>query len=201
LTLLERMGTAELVQRFILEVLPKGVDGSEGKPLQRLGRRFGWEPLASALRSFLAQQKPGSYATRLAHIVAICEAVCCAPPALTEDRLVACRPLAEELLPLIERWDKPPSTPAWYTQEEPRAGVVAGLVHIFATLLATSALDQFVDHVLTDRRHYGLYGVLIPDVKAMAEWLPKLPAAQSAVSRLVEHCLAELRAATAQSPC
>src|SRR5262249_7630654 len=59
-------------------------------------------------------------------------------------------------------------------------------------------LDQFLDHVLTDHKHYDLYEVLIPDVKAVANRLPKLPAAQPATSRLLQYCLAELRAATAQ---
>jgi hypothetical protein len=76
--------------------------------------------------------------------------------------------------------------------------VVAGLVRIFATLSATSQLDQFLDHVLTDRKHYDLHAVLIPDVKAMQKWLPTLPAAQPAASRLLQHCLAELRTATAE---
>jgi hypothetical protein len=197
LKLLERIGTEELVQRFIAGVLPHGFDGSEGKALQRLCQRFGWEPFAGALRDFLAQQKPGNYRTRLDHTVSICEVLCCAPPALTAERLAVCRPLAGELAQLIERWDKG-RRDSWYGYEEKRAGVVAGMVHIFATVSAPSEMDPFLEHVLTDEKHYDLHKVLIPDVKAMQKWLPQAPAAQEAASRLLQHCLAKLRAATAQ---
>ena len=53
-------------------------------------------------------------------------------------------------------------------------------------------------HVLTNRGHYDLHEVLIPDVKAISEWLRKATAGQSAASRLLQHCLRELRAATTQ---
>jgi hypothetical protein len=197
LKLLERIGTVELVQRFISEVLPHGFDGSVGKPLQRLCQRFGWESFGDALRDFLAGLKPGNYYTRLDHAVAICEALCCAPPAMTKERLAVCRPLAGELVRLIERWDKGRSA-SWYLDEEKRTGVVADMVHLLATVAASSQMDSFLDHVLADEKHYDLHEVLIPDVKAMQKWLPQAPAAQAAASRLLRHCLAKLRAATAQ---
>ena len=74
---------------------------------------------------------------------------------------------------------------------------MASVVRIFATISATEHLDRFWTHVLTDKRHYDLHEVLIPDVKAIDKWIPKVPAAQPAASRLLQHCLAELRAATA----
>ena len=58
-------------------------------------------------------------------------------------------------------------------------------------------LDRFVVHVLADKRHYDLHEVLIPDVKAIFKWIAEVPAAQLAASRLLQHCLTELRAATA----
>jgi hypothetical protein len=55
-----------------------------------------------------------------------------------------------------------------------------------------------VERVLTERRHYDLHEVLIPDVKAISKWIRKVPAGQSAASRLQEYCLTELRATTVQ---
>ena len=72
LKLLERVGTAELAERFVREILPKEFDGSEGKPLHRLCRRFGWEPFAAPFRDFLAQQKaedPFCYSNKLCRSV------------------------------------------------------------------------------------------------------------------------------------
>jgi len=197
LKLLERIGTAELVERFIRDVLPKDFDGSEGKALHRLCRRFGWGPFGAALRGFLAQQKPEDHFARLEQIVSICEALCCDSPGLTEERRAVCASLADELAHVIERWDSGRRV-AWFRDEKHRTGVVESVVRIFTTISATEHLDRFLAHVLTDKRNYDFHEVLIPDVKAISKWIPKVPAAQPAASRLLQHCLAELRAATAQ---
>ena len=115
---------------------------------------------------------------------------------MTAERRAVCASLAEELAQVILRWDSKP-THAWYGTTTKRSGVVASMVHIFAAVSATTLLDQFADHVLADKAHYGLHAVLIPDVKSIYEWLPQLPAAQPAATRLLQHCLTELRAATA----
>ena len=196
LKLLEQVGTEELIRRFIRDVLPKDFDGSEGKPLHRLCRRFGWGAFAAALRKFVAQQQPEDHYARLKPIVSICESLCCDSPALTDERRAVCDSLADELAQVVQRWDAGRND-AWYRQEEKRAGVVADVVRIFATISATEHLDRFLAHVLADKRHYDLHEVLIPDVKAIHHWIPKVPAAQPAASRLLQHCLAELRAATA----
>jgi hypothetical protein len=198
LNLLERIGTAELVECFLREVLPKDFDGSEGKTLHRLCRRFGWEPLGVALRGFLGQQKPEDPFARLEQIVSICGALCCDPPALTEERRAVCASLADPLAQVIQRWDGG-RTEAWYRQGEKRAGVVAGGVRIFSTISAEEHLDRFVSHVLADKRRYDLHEVLIPDVKAIFKWIAEVPSAQPSASRLLAHCLTELRAATAHA--
>jgi len=46
-----------------------------------------------------------------------------------------------------------------------------------------------VERVLTERRHYDLHEVLIPDVKAISKWIRKVPAGQSAASRLLQQYL------------
>jgi hypothetical protein len=197
LTILARIGTPELVGHFLRDVLPKDFDGSEGKALLQLCQRFGWAPFAAELRQVIDQQKPGDYFTELPQLVALCEPLCCAPPALTEERRAVCVDLADALAKAIERWDKKPAS-AWYGRDTPRAGVVASGVRIFAALSAQEPLDWFLTHVLADRRHYDLHQVLIPDVKAIYQWLAKVAAAQPAAIRLREHCVTELRAATAQ---
>ena len=133
LKLLERIGTAELVQRFIRDVLPQDFDGTEGKALVRLFQRFGWQSFATAIQDFLAHQKPADRFTRLEQIVSICDALCCESPALTKERREVCASLADPLAQVVEQWDAAP-TVAWYRPTEKRAGVVAGVVRIFATI-------------------------------------------------------------------
>ena len=206
LKVLERVGTAELVGRFLQEVFPKDFDGSEGENLVRLFERFGWEPYAAALREFLAQQKPENYFTRLEQIVSICVALCCDPPALAEERRAVCASLADPLAEVVDRWD---AKRAQFSDvddfdedekwgDEKRTGVVANVLRILGTIGATRQLDQFLTHVLTRRQRYSLRRVLIPDVKAISEWISKVPAAHPVASTLWQHCLGELRAATAR---
>ena len=198
LKLLERIRTPELVQRFLHEVFPTDFDGSEGKALGRIGRQFGWKTLGGPIRDFLARQKPENYHTQLGHIVSICENLCCDPPALTKERHAVCATLADELAQVLERWDARPAK-SWYHEDEPeRAGVVASIVRVFEAIQASRHLERFLTRALDDKRHYGLHDVLIPDVKAIQKWLPKVPAAQASFSRLLDHCLAELHAATAE---
>jgi hypothetical protein len=197
LKVLERLDSPELVQRFLRDVLPKDFDGSEGKALHRLFQRFGWGPFGEVLRDFLAQQKLDDYYTRIEPIVSIFEPLCCDAPALTEERRAVCVSLAEPLAQTIERWDTKRAN-AWYRQEENRAGLVANVIRIFATIGAIEHLNRFVSHALADQKHYDLHEVLIPDVKAISMWLAKVPAAQEAASRILQHCLTELRAATAE---
>jgi hypothetical protein len=197
LKVLQCVGTPELVQRFLHDVLPKDYDGSEGKALHKLLQKFGWEPFGAALREILDQQKPDDYFMGLEHIVSICEPLCCDPPTLTPERRAVCFSLVDPLAQVIERWDKR-KVEAWYHQDVKRAGVVANVVRIFATLSATEQLGEFLARVLADKRHYDLHEVLIPDVKAIHKWLTKVPAAQPAAARLLQHCLTDLRAATAR---
>lgn len=197
LALLRHTGTPELAHRFLRDILPKDFDGSEGKPLHRLCQQFGWASFAAALQGFFTQQKPGDLYTDLDRIVSIGEHLCCDPPALTKDRREVCTAVADAVAQVIERWDAR-RTQAWYGDRDARAGVVAGAVHIFAMTSTTELLDGFLAHVLADRRHYDIRGVVIPDLKAIRKWIAKVPAAQPAFSRLLEHCLTELRTATAQ---
>jgi hypothetical protein len=195
LKVLERIGTVELAQRFLREVLPKDYDGSEGKVLKRLCERFGWKVLAEELRDFLAQQPPKNQLIGPKPIVSICEALCCEPPALTEERRNVCRSLAADLLAALERWDRK-RTESWQ-QPESRAGVVESVLRIGASLEAGQWLDHSLDHVLSDPRHYDLHEVLIPDVKGTYQLLAQVPAARPAAERLMQHCLEALRSATA----
>jgi hypothetical protein len=55
---------------------------------------------------FLSQQKPANYLANLNQIVAICEHLCCDPPALSKERRAACALIADELMKIVERWDK-----------------------------------------------------------------------------------------------
>jgi hypothetical protein len=197
LKLIVRIGDAKIAERFLRDVFPNDFDGSEGKALLRVCERFGWETLARWLRNFLALQDPKDYYTSLAEIVSICEVLCCDPPELTKERRAACRSLADPLEGLIEQFDKQPLN-EWRSRDAERAGVVTSVVRIFAAVAVTDHLERFVSHVLKTPRRYNLHKVLIPDTKALDQSLKAAPDVQPAAARFSEHCLEELRAATAK---
>ncbi len=109
LRVLERIGDEKLAMRFLRDVLPKSFNGSEGKALHGLCQRIGWKALTPAIQEFLAHQKPADFRTHLNQIVTICEHLCCDPPALSKERLAACGLIADELIKVVERWDKVPA--------------------------------------------------------------------------------------------
>jgi hypothetical protein len=190
-----RVGTPELVETFLRDVLPKDFDGSEGKTLLAVGQKFGFAPLGPLVCKLIEQQKPADYWTDLSTIVAVCRPLCTGAPPLTEDRRKVCRELADALMAAVEQWAK--GRRDWRDSEDSRAEEVDGMVHILASISASRQLDAFVAHVLSDPRNYELHRAIIPGVKAIYQWVSEVPEAGPAATALWEHCRAELRAATA----
>jgi hypothetical protein len=251
---LERIGDEKLAMRFLREVLPKSFNGSEGAALHDLCQCIGWRALTPAIQEFLAHQKPSDYRTHLNQIVTICEHLCCDPPALSKERRAACGSIANELMKVVERWDKVPPNrwdsdrfdaykfredaddfdedegdfdedddeiededkhdaepkrkPSEDEQEaltlqqrgNKRIGIVASMVRLLSAIGASEHLIDFHAHVLADTAHYDLRAVVIPDVKSLYAQMPQTAAGRQAAARLLQHCLTEVRAATAQAP-
>ncbi len=253
---LERIGDEKLAMRFLREVLPKSFNGSEGEALHDLCQCIGWRALTPAFQEFLAHQKPSDYRTHLNQIVTICEHLCCDPPALSKERRAACGLIANELMKVVERFDKvPPSRwdggrlaaygfgqatvdldededdadfdededemegegkdiaepkrqPSEDEQEaltlqqrgNKRIGIVASMMRLLSAIGASEHLTDFHAHVLADTAHYDLRAVVIPDVQALYAQPISTASGRHAAARLMQHCIKELRDATAQQP-
>jgi hypothetical protein len=197
LAVLSQSGTVELARHFVRDVLPLDFSGSEGKALCGLCERFGWEALRPALAAFLERQQPAPYEVAPARLLALLAPLYAEPAAWTAERRAVCTSLARDLAGVLERWGTQ-SGPDYLPDKGPRAGLVANAVRVFALGSALEPLDRFLDRALRGELGCGLREVLVPDLKTIAGWLPEVPAAQPAYARLREHCLAELRAATAQ---
>jgi hypothetical protein len=232
---LERIGDKKLALRFLRDVFPENFNGSEGKALHGLCQRVGWKAIVPGIQEFLFQQKPTNYYTHLNQIVAICEHLCCDPPALSKERCVACALIADDLMKVVERWDKVRpnqwdddfDSDAFDTEADDldeqrkdkhsekelddderealallrrgdkRTGVVASMVRMLSVIGVSKHLMNFLTHVLADTRHYDLRAVLIPDVRTLYAQPISTAAGRRAASRLLQHCLTELRTATA----
>lgn len=197
LAVLERIGTIDLVRQCVQEVFPRHFTGSEGAALCRLCQHFGWEALRPALVAFLERQQPVPGEVAPIRLMALLAPLYAEPSTWTAERRSACTSVAHEAARVLERWT---AQPDWgYTRSEGRrAGFVANTVRVLSLGSALEPLDRFLDRALRGELGCGLHAVLIPDVKAVAAWLPEVPAARPAYVRLREHCLAQLRAATAE---
>ncbi|WP_397569163.1 2OG-Fe(II) oxygenase [Schlesneria sp. T3-172] len=208
LELLDRIGDAELAVRFVRDVLPQSFNGSEGKALTRLCHQFGWDVLGPSLLSFVVQQQPEDHMTTIARIVAVCAPLCCDPPKPTKKRLQVCQSLATELWSAVKRFERKLvgdedddlwiEEGSWNDPARDYIGLVDPLLLIGAAVEAADELERFLDRILLDPRRYNLRRVLVPDLLSAQKWLPRFPAGQPALTRLREHCLVQLRAATTE---
>jgi 2-oxoglutarate-Fe(II)-dependent oxygenase superfamily protein len=197
LALLEQIGTVELARQFVREVLPLDFTGREGASICRLCERFGWEALRPALASFLERQQPAPYDVAPVRLLSLVAPLYEEPSTWTAERQAVCASLAHDLDRILQRWGSQPA-PVYLLDHQPRAGLVANAVRVFALGSAPEALDRFLDRALRGELGCGLREVLAPDLKAIAGWLPEAPAARAAYARLRQHCLSQLRAATSE---
>src|SRR5260370_33510445 len=103
----------------------------------------------------------------------ICEHMCCAAPALTDERLAACRSFVDPLMGVIERWDAKATgalDDAWdfddrfeYTADR-RAGIVASVVRILTTISATEPMARFRSRWLAATAPCKLRNAAVPDI-------------------------------------
>ena len=210
LILLEQISDADLAVRFVRDVLPANFNGSEGKSLARLCRRIGWDVLGPHLLDFLIRQNRDHHTITLGHIVSVCVPLCCDPPKHSESRRQVCHSLAMELSSVVKRWKQETLVDddeeddddlwieegSWNDPSKGQLGLVDQMMHIYASVGAVRELDRFLDEVFIDSRRYNLRRVLIPDLKSLQKWLPKVPAVLPAATRLQKHCLDQLRSAT-----
>lgn len=197
LTVLAQIGTVELAQQFVRDVLPLDFSGDEGSALCRLCGRFGWEALRPALSELLERQQPAPYEVAPTRLLPLLDPLYGEPATWTEERQAVCASLARELARVLARW-VPQARLGYLLPSAASTGLVARAVRIFTAGQAPEARDYFLDRALRGELGCGLHDVLLPDLKTLAGWLPELPAAWPAYSRLREHCVAQLRAATAE---
>ncbi|MFN0302630.1 MAG: 2OG-Fe(II) oxygenase [Burkholderiales bacterium] len=189
---------------FVRDILPAQCDGSEGLALTRLVDQHGWRKCTEPLRQLFAKQVPSNYGRALMIPVALFEALCCGAPKMTQERLSVCRLIVDELEAVIERWDRR-KWDAWQSEPDHRIGIVAPVFRALIAIEATDALDRFASRATADPTHYDLHAVLLPAAKTLLSdgAFPGgdvSSCGRTGCERLRQHCLAELRARTAQKP-
>lgn len=192
LKLLGRIGSFDLAARFVREVLPDELDGSEGTAVVRLAGKAGWAAFLEPLRAVLARQAPDRLEQRLAIPVTFFTDLCRGGVKPTSDRRAACRDLAAEMENVVDRFDRNLEG-AWWATEETRAGIVESLFRAFVAIGDVERLERLVSRVLSNPSRYDLHAVVIPAVKALAEETAPDSPTRPAWNRLHESCVAQLR--------
>jgi len=199
LKLLEKIGDPALVARFISDVLPNDYAGTEGAILSKLAHKFGWGTVAEALTRFVSLQSPGTQTASLAATVSIFEDLCCNPVAMTPERQSACKAMALELERTVSTWDSHKENNAWLRSREGRQGIIESLTRALCAIDDTDLLGRFLSHAFADEEHYGLHAVLIPGVHKIHQWIDREPRALDDYEQLLNHCIEELQALTANA--
>ncbi len=194
LPLLTRIGNVPLAQKFVRKILPQDHFGTEGEALHQLCERFGWEKFAEPLRDFFENANQSE--THVEHLWAICRVLCVKPPEMSEERRQVCQSLVERLAQTVE-FAHSEVKDSWGLGKTNRSGFLANVVLSCAAVSANQLLDRFLELVLSDPLGYDLYDFLIPEVRFLHAGLSECPQARVAAVRLLEHCTAILRAATA----
>ena len=204
LQVLQAISEEKLSVAFVRDILPAECDGSEGAALTRLVDQHGWRKFTEPLRQLFAKQEPSDDGRALMIPVALFEALCCRAPKMTQERLSVCRSIVDELEAVIDRWDRRKWN-AWYSEPDHRIGIVAPVFRALIAIEATAALDRFALRAFADPTHYDLHAVLLPAAKTLLNdgafrGRDVSSLGRTACERLREHCLADLRARTAQKP-
>ncbi|MGV3722579.1 MAG: hypothetical protein ACO1SX_16855, partial [Actinomycetota bacterium] len=177
LVVLERIGTVDLARHFVREVLSRDFGGHEGKAISRLCQRFGWEAMLPALAEFLKRQQPKTWEVAPVRLLSLMAPLYEEPSTWTTERQAVCASLASDIARVIERWGLP-SGLFYQRHGDLRSGLVANAVRILALGSEPEPLDRFLDRALRGELGCDLHSVLIPDLKAIAGWMPEVPAAR-----------------------
>lgn len=196
---LARIGSVDLAARFVNDILPNDLDGTEGPALVQLGGKLGWAPLLEPLRAVFARQAPDRQDRTLAAPAALFAALCGSGRKTTAERRTLCVQLASEMESVVDRFDHPPKG-IWRPAEKDQAGIVTSLFRAFAAIGDVDRLDRLPSRVLADSGRYDLHAVLIPAVKALAGAASERSPARPAWTRLYESCVSRLRVLTEVRP-
>ena len=196
---LARIGSVDLAARFVSDILPNDLDGTEGPALVQLGGKLGWTPLLEPLRAVFARQAPDRQHRAVAAPAALFAALCGSGRKTTSERRTLCVQLAGDMESVLDRFDHPPKG-VWRPAEKDLAGIVANLFHAFAAIGDLDRLDRLASRLLANPGRYDLHAVLIPAVTALARAASERSPARPAWTRLHESCVSRLRVLTEARP-
>lgn len=192
--LLCQLGDVELVQRFLVKVMPADGTVQVGKSFVKFCQQQGWANFAAEIATVL-ETMTAATAIRNAELL---QALCVSRDKNAE-RIQLCRRLSERAVQALAALDQRPGNRDWQWQELDRAALLGSLVTALAAVGAEPSLSQLLDHALACDK-YDLTAAHLAAIFALESRLAKLPGGDTAVSRWLAACRRELEIRTAEAP-
>ncbi len=192
--LLCQLGDAELVRRFLAEVMPTDGTVQVGKSFVAFCKQQGWTSFEAELATVLDTMTTATLIRNAELLQMLCVA-----RDKNADRIELCRRLSERTVKALATFDQPSRNRDWEWQNIDRAGLLSLLVKAMTAVGAEQSLAQLLDHALACGE-YDLTDAHLAAIFALESRLAKLPAGDTAVTRWLTACRRELENRTAQAP-
>ncbi|MDZ4780951.1 MAG: hypothetical protein SGJ19_11915, partial [Planctomycetia bacterium] len=194
--LLQELNAAELVCRFLAQVMPRDSEVQLDKSFAAFGRKHGWEPFSRSLIGLFETSSVETIQRNAALLMSLC-----LDRAKDAERDQLCRRLAELSVAALERMDRNTPKHDWRAGQIDRAELLATLVKSVVAVQAETTLARLIDHTLATSDKYALTDVHLKALFSLESWLPgKLGRLESTIARWLAHCRTELEQRTAQAP-
>jgi hypothetical protein len=192
--LLCELGDVELVQRFLVKVMPADGTVQLGKSFAKLCQQHGWTTFEAGLSTVL-ETMTAATVIRNAELLQ----TLCVGRDKNAERIELCRRLSERSVQALAALDQQPRNRDWQWQRIDRAALLGSLVTAMTAVGAEQPLSHLLDHALACDQ-YDLTDAHLTAIFALESRLVKLPAGDTAVTRWLAACRRELEHRTAEAP-
>ncbi len=194
--LLQELDDADLVVRFLTEVMPNDGKIQLGKAFPIFCKRHGWPTFEAGLTAIF---DAASHET-VGRNTALLETICLQRDK-NADRMNVCKELAEHAVNALQRFDNHSSADDWRVERIDRAALLVSLVKSLVSVDCTEPLEELFDHTLSQNKTYDLTDARLAAIFALESWLgKKLGKTRRAISCWLEHCRTELEQRTEHAP-
>ncbi len=192
--LLCQLGDVELVQRFLVNVLPADGTVQIGKSFVTFCQQQGWASFEAELAAVLKTMTTATVIRNAELLQALCVS-----RDKNADRIQLCRRLSERAVQALAAWDELPRNRDWEWHGIDRAALLGSLVTAMTAVGAEPSLAKLLDHALACDK-YDLTAAHLAAIFALESRLAKLPGGDTAVSRWLAACRRALETRTARAP-
>ncbi len=194
--LLQELDAAELVARFLAQVMPRDNTVQLDKSFAAFGRKRGWKTFSQGLTDLFETSSRETIQRNAALLMSLC-----LDRAKDAEQNKLCRRLTELSLAALEQMDGNTRKHDWRDAQIDRAALLAALVKASVAVEAEETLARLIDHTISTSDKYDLTDIHLKAIFSLESWLPgKLGRQEPTIARWLAHCRTDLEHRTAQAP-